>query len=141
MLLLNQEDIHKLEAKIAALEVMTSAEFKIIICKHAWMGLKRKAYRLFKKYGLDKTKAKNAVLLLVVEKDKELLIYGDTGIHQVSSTQHWPAVRDAILEEFKSNEYYTGLSTGIEMIATNLIEHFPADSTNIDEVSNAIIFI
>lgn len=141
MSILNQEDIHKLEAKISALEKMTSAEFKIIICKHAWLGVKRKAFQLFKKYNLDKTQERNAVLLLIVEKDKELLIYGDTGIHQKSSTQHWPAVRDAILDEFKNNEYYTGISTGLEMIATNLIKHFPVNDTDTNKVSNEIIFI
>jgi len=141
MSILNQEDIHKLEAKISALETMTSAEFKIIICKQAWLGIKRKAYQLFKKYDLDKTKESNAVLLLIVEKDKELLIYGDTGIHKKSSIDHWPLVRDAILNEFRNRDYYTGLSTGIEMIAANLIEHFPAETNNENEVSNEIIFI
>jgi uncharacterized membrane protein YgcG len=84
MSILNQEDIRKLEVKISALETMTSAEFKIIICNHAWLGIKHKASQLFKKYGLDKTQERNAVLLLVVAKDKELLIYGDTGIHEKS---------------------------------------------------------
>ena len=141
MSILNQEDIHKLEAKISVLETMTSAEFKIIICKQAWLGIKRKASQLFKKYDLDKTKESNAVLLLIVEKDKELLIYGDTGIHKKSSIDHWPSVRDVIIKEFRNNDYYTGLSTGIEMIAANLIEHFPAEMNNENEVSNEIIFI
>jgi len=141
MSILSKEEIQKIEAKITTLETMTSAEFKIIICKNAWMGIKRKAYKLFKKYNLDKTKEKNAVLLLVVEKSKELLIYGDQGIHKKSSTNHWTLVRDVILNDFKNDNFYAGLSSGIEMIATNLIEHFPANKDNKNEVSNEIIFI
>jgi uncharacterized membrane protein len=141
MPILTEEHKRKLEAKISALENLTSAEFKIIMCKHAWLGVKRKAARLFKQYHLDRTKERNAVLLLIVESDKELLIYGDTGIRQESTTDHWALVRDSILEEFKKDEYYTGLSVGIEMIAENLIQHFPADASNSNEVSNEIIFI
>jgi uncharacterized membrane protein len=141
MSILNPEDINKLEAKISALEKLTSAEFKIIFCRHAWLGLNRKASQLFKKYKLDKSQERNTVLILIVEQHKELLIYGDIGIYQRSPTQHWPLARDAILKEFINKEYYIGLSKGIEMIATNLIEHFPADKTNRNEVSNEIIFI
>ena len=140
MSLLTQDEIHKLESKIRVLETRTSAEFKIIFCQHAWTGIKRKAKQLFKKYGLDKTQDRNAVLLLIVEQDRELLIYGDEGIHKKSATEHWPAVRDAILENFGRREYYIGLSAGIEMIAENLTEHFPAQVDNQNEVSNEIIF-
>jgi len=140
MSLLDQEEIRHLEAKIGAMESMTSAEFKIIVCKHAWLGIARKASKLFKQYGLDQTQDRNAVLLLVVEKHKELLIYGDVGIHEKTSTDHWPSVRDAILSEFKKQNHYSGLSTGIEMIASNLMEHFPAGSEQANEVSNEIIF-
>ena len=42
MPLLTQHEIHKLEAKISELESMTSAEFKIIFCQHAWTGIQRK---------------------------------------------------------------------------------------------------
>ncbi len=141
MSLLTKDEIHKLELKVHTLERMTSAEFKIIFCKHAWMGIKRKAAKLFKEYELDKTRERNAVLLLVAEKDKELLIFGDEGIHQKSSIEHWPAVRDSIIDSFRNSDYYAGLSTGIEMVAENLIQHFPAGEDNCNEVSNEILFI
>jgi len=141
MPLLTQHEIHKLEAKISELESMTSAEFKIIFCQHTWTGIQRKGEKLFNKYGLNKTRERNTVLLLIVEKDRELLIYGDEGINEKSSTEHWPAVRDAILDDFHRGDYYIGLSTGIGMIAENLMRHFPSDDTNNNEVSNEILFV
>jgi len=140
MSLLNETERRKLEAKIGAMENLTSAEFKIVICDRAWIGSKRKAARLFKKYGLDRTTERNAVLLLVLTKDRELVLFGDKGIYQKSTTQHWPAVRNAIIEEFKKDEYYVGLSIGIEMIAENLIQHFPGDNETDREISNEIIY-
>lgn len=141
MSLLELPEIEKLELKIKALEAMTSAEFKIIFCKHAWLGIKRKASQLFKKYQLDQTKDRNSVLLLVVEKDREIAIVGDVGINEISPNEHWSVVRDAILSDFKREHYYVGLSTGLDLIASNLVESFPTDENNHNEVSNAIIFI
>jgi len=140
MSLLNETEKRKLEAKIGALENLTSAEFKIVISNRAWMGSKRKAARLFKKYGLEKTPDRNAVLLLVLKNDRELVLFGDEGIYQKSSTHHWPAVRNAIVEEFKKDEYYVGLSIGIEMIAENLVHHFPVENGAGREISNEIIY-
>ena len=141
MSLLKQSEIAKLELKIKTLETMTSAEFKIIFCKHAWLGVKHKAGQLFKKYQLDKTKDRNSVLLLVVEEDREIAIFGDVGINEKSSTEHWSVITDAILSDFKSESYYIGLSTGLDLIASNLVERFPTDESNHNEVSNAIIFV
>ncbi len=141
MPLLTQDEIHKLEAKISTLETLTSAEFKIVFCQHAWAGIQHKAEKIFKKYRLDKTRERNTVLLLIAQKDRELLIYGDEGIHQRSSTEHWPAVRDAIINDFRCGDFYTGISTGIEMVAENLMQHFPVTDDNHNEVSNEILFV
>lgn len=139
--MLNQDEKKRLEMKIAALENLTSAEFKIIICQRAWMGIKRKAQYLFKKYHLDKTENRNAVLLLVVEKDKELLVYGDVGVCEETVSDHWLKVRTTVLKAFKNDAYYVGLSSGLEMIADNLSEQFPAPNNNNNEVNNEVIYL
>jgi len=141
MSFLNQTDIRKIETKIRTLEEMTSSELKIIVCQYAWFGLERKAHQLFKQYELRKTKERNTVLLLIVEKDHELMIYGDKGIHEKTSADHWPKVRDAILNEFKIGDYYSGLTTGLELIADNLIEQFPTSPDNNNEICNELIFV
>lgn len=140
MALLNRMEVKKLEAKIAAAEKLTSAEFKVIICNHAWFGLRKKAIRLFRKYQLDETQDRNAVLFLIVEKDRQLIIYGDEGIHEKTGTTHWEFIRDRVIDEFRTKEFYRGTSMGIHLIAQSLIEHFPAAAENENEVSNAVIF-
>jgi uncharacterized membrane protein len=136
---LNPEEIKKIETKIAAVESMTSTEFKIIICSHAWMGLKRKAHKLFIKHGLDKTKERNAVLILWVEKDREFLIYGDEGIHSKVGENFWLEVRDQMLVSIKESGIPAGLSMGLHLLADILAEHFPS-TEEVDELSNKIIF-
>jgi uncharacterized membrane protein len=137
---LSADELRRIELKIAAAEMLTSAEFKIIITKHAWFGLKKKAIRLFKKYHLHKTENRNAVLILIVEKDQQLLIYGDEGIHSKVGTAHWEAIRDAMLDHFKQGKYADGLALGIFLLADCLAEHFPANRDQYNRLSNEIIF-
>ncbi len=137
--LISRDEQKRLEAKIAAVEMMTSAEFKIIICGHAWFGLKRKAKQLFKKYGLDKTEQRNAVLVLIAEKDHEFLIYGDEGIHQIVGDGYWLNVRNQMLEYFKQGDISGGLAMGLHMLADIMAEHFPKTDDD-NELCNKIIF-
>ena len=137
--LLSTEDIRRLEAKIAAVETMTSVEFKVIVCSHAWFGLKKKAHKLFLKYGLDKTRDRNAVLILMAEKDREFLIYGDKGIHEKVGELFWDSVKEDMLELFKQNNIVGGLSLGLSLLAEIFVAHFPkTDETN--GLSNKIAF-
>lgn len=137
---LSADELRRIELKIAAAEMLTSAEFKIIIAKHAWFGLRKKAIRLFKKYQLHKTENRNAVLILIVEKDRQLLIYGDEGIHSKVGTTHWEAIRDAMLDHFKQGKHADGLGLGIFLLADCLAEHFPANRDQYNRLSNEIIF-
>ena len=137
--LLNLDEIKRLEMKIAAVERMTSAEFKIIICARAWFGIKSKARKLFKKYNLHKTVERNGVLILLVEKDREFLVYGDEGINSRVGERFWLDVKTAMADHFVVGNIATGLSLGLRLLADILVEHFPKKD-EADELSNAIVF-
>jgi len=140
-MLLTDNEIEKLQNKIALLETFTSAEIKIVFCKSAWFGIVSKAKKVFQKLNMDKTSNRNAVLILIVEKDKELLIYGDQGINTHLNESYWSDIRDDMIDLFKSGQYYTGLSIGVEKIAQSLIQYFPIQENDINEVSNEIVFL
>lgn len=137
---LSTDELTRLELKIAAAEKLTSAEFKIIIARHSWFGMKKKAIRLFKKYRLHETEKRNAVLILIVAKDQQLLIYADEGIHSKVGTAQWEAIRDVMLDYFKQGNYAESVSTGIFLLADTLAEYFPSDSDQYQRLSNEIIF-
>lgn len=138
-MLLTHEEKRRLELKIAALECLTSAELKIIIAPHAYWGLKRKAAKLFQKYQLHKTKDRSAVLVLLIEKDRQLLIYGDEGIHQKVGNTCWYTISHAALEFFRNEKYEEGLATTLHLLADILTEHFPFMGEKDNEITNEII--
>lgn len=138
--MLKDDDIRRVETKIAALEQLTSAEFKVIVCAHAWFGLKRKARQLFAKHQLDKTRERNGVLILLVEKDREFLVYGDEGIHSKVGQNFWQDTSAAMMKDFKRGDFAQGLIAGLHQLADVLTIHFPARETKANELSNEILF-
>jgi len=140
MSFLSKEEIEILHQKITAAEKLSTAEFKIIIAPRAWFGFRRKAVKLFKKYQLDKTKDRNAVLLMILEKDQQILVYGDSGIHDKLEPTQWQVLVDSIVDEFKENSPAKAIGLGINLIACILKDHFPASKELNNQVSNEIIF-
>ncbi len=139
-MLLDSEEILRLEQKIGAVEALTSAEFRIIITQHAWLGLKRKARKLFHKYRLDDTSGGNSILILLVEKDHQFLIYGDQGIHEKVGDSFWNTVSENMLEFFRAGSFAEGLAVGLQLLADALAEHFPIQERTHNELPNEIIF-
>jgi len=128
------------EAAIKKAEKMTSAEIKLIIVRHCWGKIEEKASRIFYKNGLNQTKNKNSVLIMLVLANREFIIYGDEGIHQHAGQDFWDDTRNTMLEFFKNNQFTEGLVRGIESIASKLKLFFPYTEDDINEVSNDIAY-
>jgi uncharacterized membrane protein len=138
--LLSRGEIDRIEAKIAAAERLTSAELRVILTRSSWLGIKRKARRLFDKHGLHKTADRNAVLVLVDVRSREILIYGDEGIDQRVDNQFWDDVRDMMIEEFRQGRLADGLCIGIRTLGETLSQFFPPTGSDVNELENALIF-
>lgn len=138
--MLSREELERLSAKIAAAELLTSAELRVVITKSSWLGIKNKAHKLFRKYSLHKTVQRNAVMILVDTRSRELLIYGDDGVHQRVGEAFWSDVRDAMLEELRADSLTDALATGIRLVGEKLALLFPADGNDGNEIANDVIF-
>ena len=121
-------------------EKSTSAEIKLIVLRHCWLDIKRKAAELFRKHGLTKTQQRNAVLILLVTTNREFLIYGDEGIHQKVGQSFWDDVKDVMISHFQQDKFGTGLQVGIERIGEKLRSYFPCQAGDKNEISNEISY-
>jgi uncharacterized membrane protein len=137
---LTEQDISRVEAKISAAEKRTSAEIKVIIDSKGVKDLRKRARKLFKKYGLYRTAQRNGVLILVEPSIRTFLIYGDKGIHEHVGQGFWDEVRDAMLACFKENRIADGLSIGIHLIGEILARFFPHHEGDLNEISNRVAF-
>ena len=136
---LTPDEQKQVEEAIAQAELKTSAEICLVIAKHCWGDIKDKAFRLFHKHGLDQTAERNAVMIMIVTTNRELLIFGDKGIHEKVSDHFWVDVKDAMVNHFKTGNHVQGIIQGVHEVADQLIEHFPRQSDDVNELSNEVI--
>ena len=137
---LSPEEIERLQAKIAAAEQMTAAEIRVALTRSSWLGIRRKAQSIFKKHGLDKTAERNAVMILVDTRSRELLIYGDEGVDSRVEPHFWDDIRDDMLDEFRGGHLADGLALGIGRVAEKLATLFPSVDSDRNELANELLF-
>ncbi len=135
-----EKELHRITIKIGAAEKMTSAEIKLVVIKRCRVSIKRKAHKIFKKYNLDRTAQRNCVLILVVTANRQLLVYGDQGIHARVGQHFWIEVENSITTKFKENNMGDGLSAGIHLIGQKLAHYFPGHVGDENEISNDVVF-
>ena len=138
---LTADEQSAVQSAVEACEKASSAELKVVLARHCWGDLRRKARRVFAQFHLDRTAERNCVLVLLVVTNRQFLIYGDEGIHRKVGQGFWDDVRDVMMQHFRHGDFGAGLCAGIERIGQKLADFFPRAADDIDEISNAIEYV
>lgn len=136
---LPKEMAERVAEAIAAAERRTTAELKVVVLRHCWIDIRKKAQTLFAKHELARTRDRNGVMILLVLANREFLLYGDKGIHERVEGRFWIAVRDVMQQKFRAGRLLEGLCAGISSIGERLAEHFPATEDDANELSDEIV--
>lgn len=138
----SKEENAQIVQAIKNAEQKTSGEVRIYIEKKCKMvNPVHRAKEIFFHLAMDKTNDRNAVLIYLAMKDRQLAIYGDEGIHQKVGQEFWQNEVKAILAAFNSSNYTEGLVKIIHDIGDALLFHFPYDAqTDKNELPDEIIF-
>jgi uncharacterized membrane protein len=140
--LFSEEENKKIVEAIRNAEMQTSGEVRVFVenrCR--FMDPLDRAREIFAKLNMQKTKDRNAVLVYVALKDRQLAIYGDSGIHEKTGQPFWTAAVNTIIQHFNRENYAEGISSSVAQIGEALHQHFPFDK-DIDknELPDEIIF-
>jgi uncharacterized membrane protein len=135
------ENTRILEA-IKSSEQLTSGEIRIYIeSKNPLVSTIERASEIFFNLKMQETAQRNAVLLYLAYKDKEVAIFGDEGIHQQVGTEFWNNQVKQMVMLFKENNLSDGIVKCITEVGHVLIEKFPHQG-NMDknELPDEIVF-
>lgn len=123
-------------------EKRTSGEVRVFIePKNPLVDPLERAALIFTKLEMDETDHRNAVLLYIATKHKELALYGDKGIHEQVGTEYWQNEVKLMLQNFKDNHLVDGIVNCINHIGETLNEKFPYIPTeDKNELPDDIIF-
>lgn len=101
----------------------------------------RLAQEQFLLQNLDHTEERTGVLLFVAVAEHYVEVIADRGIHAAVPSGTWDWVVADFLAKVKNGDVADGFVRAIEGIGSHLIEHFPAEAENPNELPDHLIEI
>ncbi|MBS2098774.1 TPM domain-containing protein [Carboxylicivirga linearis] len=136
----NQQQKMAIQNAIHNSELKTSGEIRVHIENHCEAELLDRATEVFHVLQMHETERRNGVLIYLALEDKKVAIIGDKGINEVSPDDYWQNEIADILNHFKNGEFDIGIIQAINKIGDKLIEFFPIEKNDVNELSDEISF-
>jgi len=123
-------------------ERMTSGEVRVFVeSKCSYMDAIDRAAELFFQLEMQKTDDRNAVLLYVAMKDRQLAVFGDEGIHEKVGNEYWNNAVQKMISNFNRENYAAGIAEVLKDIGAALTKNFPFNNdTDKNELPDDIVF-
>ena len=140
--LLNPAEQKQIVAAIQAAEQRTSGEIRVFVeSRCRFVDPLDRATELFTTLKMEKTAARNGVLVYVALRDRQLALFGDKGIHEKVGPAFWALQVRTILSHFNKADYAGGIAGVVTGIGEALYLHFPYDRENDEnELPDDIVF-
>ncbi len=123
---------------IALAEKQTSGEIRVHLEEKSDLEPMERAKEVFLQLNMQQTDARNGVLFYVAVSNKKFAVLGDEGINKVVAIDFWKSTKEAVLNQFKTGNFKTGLIDGITEAGNQLKAHFPYQTDDENELSNEI---
>jgi len=123
-------------------ERMTSGEVRVFVeSKCSYMDAIDRAAELFFQLEMQKTDDRNAVLVYVAMKDRQLAVFGDEGIHNKVGNEYWSTEVKKMISNFNRENYAAGISEVVKDVGVALTKNFPFNNdTDKNELPDDIVF-
>ena len=123
-------------------EQRTSGEVRVYLeSRCRFMDAIDRAQEVFFSLKMENTEQRNAVLVYVAVKDRQLAIFGDEGIHKKVGTEYWQKLVAEMLVELRKTNYAEGIGNCVIKIGEALHTYFPYNrDTDKNELPDNIVF-
>jgi uncharacterized membrane protein len=137
----SKEEEERMVEAIRSAEKQTSGEIRIYMEQHcAFINPVDRAKEVFLDLEMFKTKDRNAVLLYIATKDKQLALLGDEGIYQKMGQVFWDNEVKLMLAEFKQHHFIDGVCKIIGDVGQALQSNFPYEADDKNELDDGIVY-
>ncbi len=138
----SEQENHLIVEAIKTAEKNTSGEVRVFVeSKCKWVDAIDRAAELVFNLKMENTDQRNAVLVYIAVKDRQLAVFGDEGIHQKLGMEYWNRVVQEMLSRFDKNDFGNGIASCVLQIGEALHTHFPYDgNTDKNELPDEIVF-
>ncbi len=141
---LSKQDLKVLSEEIQKAERNTSGEIRVVFrhFRH-WNERKLSLHDLslgeFYRLGMDKTRNRTGVLILVLFSERKFQIIADEGIHAKVEEGTWDTLAGTMSGYFKDRHYREGITETVKSVGDILSTHFPRRDDDRNELSNDVI--
>ena len=135
---LTKEETQKLSSRVADFEKKTSCELVFHFRRRLGSEPLKKNENLFYKFGLEKTKHRNAILISLGTVDRKFAIWADQGVIRHTGDALWHHVSDLMSHLLKNGKNLQALCTAVdeaELVLAKEQPHFK-NETHTNELSN-----
>jgi uncharacterized membrane protein len=140
--LFDEKQQQQIVAAIQAAEHRTSGEIRVYVeSRCRYVNPIHRAAEIFAGLNMEKTAARNGVLVYVALKDRQVALFGDEGINRKVGSAFWNEQVRNILSHFNKADYAGGIARVVTEIGAALQTHFPYDKgTDKNELPDDIVF-
>lgn len=141
--LLDRDAQQKVMACIKEAESKTSGEIRVFMEPHCkYVEPMDMAKEIFAGLGMEKTTARNAVLIYIAFRDRQFALFGDTAIFEKAGGPiFWQKAAEKLAGHLRKNEITDGLCNCVRELGSALATHFPYDPTiKKNELPDEIVF-
>jgi uncharacterized membrane protein len=131
-------DHDRVVAAIAAAELKTSGEIRVLIARQRAEDPMAAATAHFERLGMTATAERNGVLIFLAPKSHTFAVIGDRGVHEKCGESFWKLLAAAMELHFKRGEFTAGLEHGIEKAGALLAEYFPRKPDDRNELPDRV---
>lgn len=136
------EEKQQIVGAVRNAECRTSGEVRVFVenrCRY--MDAIDRAREIFIKLKMNETNDRNAVLVYVAMKDKQLAIFGDEAIDRKLGVDYWRAEVKKMIDNFNKENYAEGIQVVVTDIGEALTKLFPySKETDKNELPDDIVF-
>ncbi len=138
----SEEEQARIIAAIRNAEKATSGEIRIYVeSKNPYVDPMDRAKEIFFNLKMHETVNRNAVILYLATKHKEIALFGDEGIYQALCAPFWEAELKHIIDDFSHVDLTAGIVECIEHVGMALKEKFPyVAAIDKNELPDNIVF-
>ena len=141
---LSKEDLKAISNAIAEVEKQTSGEIRVVARhqrhrKEKALSLHDLALQEFHHLGMEKTRDRIGVLVLILFAERQFQIVADEGIHTKVEIGTWETLVVKMSSHFKDGKYRDGIIHVVQEVGSLLSRHFPRSAGDTNELSNDVI--
>ena len=127
---------------IRSSEKRTSGEIRVFVeSRCRYMDAIDRAAELFFRLEMEHTDDRNAVIIYLATKDRQLAVFGDENIHKKVGNEYWNNLVGKMLRDFDKENFANGLRQCVVDVGEALHFHFPYDNdTDKNELPDDIVF-